>query len=68
MAVTEVFDNWFEKLSDEEKSKLLGHILNTKCQIACEGFHAGPAGLLTKGLFVAPAGVGGKVCPLCGKS
>jgi hypothetical protein len=67
MSVVKNFDEWYEKLTSEEKKEVLGHILNTKCQISCEGFHAGPAGLLTKGLFVAPSGSTVKVCPICGR-
>jgi hypothetical protein len=67
MSVTKTFDDWYEKLSSDEKSQVLGHILNKKCQIACEGFHAGPSGLMTKGLFVAPSGSISKTCPVCGK-
>lgn len=67
MFVTKTFDDWYDKLSPQEQSELLGHILNTKCKIACEGFHAGPAGLLTKGLFVAPSGSTAKGCPVCGR-
>ncbi|MFQ2291186.1 hypothetical protein ACK323_06650 [Aeromonas enteropelogenes] len=67
MSVTQTFDEWYKNLTVEEQTKILGHILNTKCKIACEGFHAGPTGLMTKGLFVAPSGSAAKVCPVCGK-
>ncbi len=67
MSVTKTFDNWYEKLTSDEKSEVLSHVLNTKCKLACEGFYAGPTGLMTRGLFVAPSGAAAKVCPVCGK-
>lgn len=69
MSVTETFDKWYTSLSDDEKNEILKHIINKKCQIACEGFYAGPAGTtLRKGLFVAPSGnVSLNKCPVCGK-
>lgn len=67
MSVTKTFDDWYETLKVEDQTKILSHILNKKCQISCEGFHAGPTGLVTKGLFVAPSGSAAKVCPVCGK-
>ncbi len=68
MSVIKTFDDWYEKLSSEDKSNILRHIINTKCQVACEGFHAGPHGTLQKGLFVAPSGSSAqKKCPVCGK-
>ncbi len=68
MSVIKNFDDWYGKLSSEDKGKILRHILNTKCQVSCEGFHAGPHGTLQKGLFVAPSGNSvQKICPICGK-
>ncbi len=68
MSVIKTFDDWYEKLSSEDKNKILEHIINTKCKITCEGFHAGPHGILKKGLFVAPSGSSAqKKCPVCGK-
>lgn len=67
MSVTKTFDDWYEKLTSAEKTEILRHVLNTKCKISCEGFHAGPSGLLKKGLFVAPSGSTAKACPVCGK-
>lgn len=67
MSVTKTFDDWYEKLTDAEKSEVLQHVLKTKCNVACEGFYAGPTGSITRGLFVAPSGSTAKVCPLCGK-
>ena len=67
MSVTKIFDDWYENLTSDEKNKILKHILNTKCVLACEGFYAGPTGQMKEGLFVAPAGLAAKVCPICGK-
>lgn len=68
MSAIKNFDDWYEKLSPSDQSKILEHILNNKCQVACEGFHAGPHGVLQKGLFVAPSGSSAlKKCPVCGK-
>lgn len=68
MSATRIFDEWYENLSSNEQSELLGHILNTKCNVTCEGFHSGPHGVLQKGLFVAPsASAVQNKCPLCGR-
>ena len=67
MSVTNTFDVWYEQLTSTEKSEVLKHVLNTKCNVICEGFHAGPAGSVSKGLFVAPSGSTARVCPICGK-
>ncbi|EPY4332247.1 TPA: hypothetical protein U3Z39_000632 [Klebsiella pneumoniae] len=68
MSVIKTFDDWYEKLPSEDKNKILEHIINKKCQITCEGFHAGPHGILQKGLFVAPSGNSAQnKCPVCGK-
>lgn len=68
MSVINTFDEWYAKLSSDDKQKLLGHILNTKCNVACEGFHSGPHGVLQKGLFVAPAASASQnKCALCGR-
>lgn len=67
MSTIKIFDDWYEKLTTTQQSELLRYILNVKCKVACEGFHAGPAGLQTRGLFVAPSGSTAKFCPLCGK-
>ena len=67
MSVTKTFDDWYEKLSSSEQSEVLGHVLNQKCQVGCEGFHTGPHGVLTKGLFVASSGSSSQdKCLLCG--
>lgn len=69
MSVIKTFDNWYENLSSSDKSKVLEHVLNNKCQISCEGFHTGPHGVLEKGLFVAPSGSSVKSkCPVCGRA
>jgi hypothetical protein len=67
MLIKETFDNWYNQLTQTQKNEILGYILNTKCNLVCEGFHAGPIGLLAKGLFVAPTGSTAKFCPVCGK-
>ena len=68
MSVIKIFDGWYEKLTASEKSELLEYVLNNKCQISCEGFHAGPHGILQKGLFVAPSGsLSAGKCAVCGK-
>lgn len=68
MSVVKTFDDWYEKLSSSDQNKILEHVLNNKCQVACEGFHAGPHGVLQKGLFVAPSGISAQSkCPVCGK-
>lgn len=68
MSVIKTFDDWYEKLSATEKSEILEHVINKKCQLTCEGFHAGPSGVLQKGLFVAPSGSASQgKCPVCGK-
>lgn len=68
MSVTKTFDDWYEKLSSTEQSEILGHVLNNKCELACEGFHSGPHGVVTEGLFVASSGnTAQSKCALCGK-
>jgi hypothetical protein len=67
MSVTKTFDDWYDKLPSNQKSEVLSHVLNTKCNLVCEGFHAGPTGLMTKGLFVTPSGSTARVCAVCGK-
>jgi hypothetical protein len=67
MSVKRVFDEWFNKLTPNEKSEVLGHILNNHCNVACEGFYTGPTGLQTRGVFVAPSGSTSRVCKICGK-
>ncbi|MEX9873969.1 hypothetical protein AB7X03_10855 [Providencia rettgeri] len=69
MSVIKNFDDWYEKLSWEDKNKILGYIIKVKCKIdGCEGFYAGPHGALQEGLFVAPSGSSvQKKCPVCGK-
>ena len=68
MSVISTFDEWYEKLSSEEKKELLIHIVKNKYRQLNEGYYGGPSGILTKGLFAGPSGVGssGK-CPVCGK-
>ncbi len=68
MSCIKTFDLWYENLSLGDKNKILEHIINKKCQVTCEGFHAGPHGTIQKGLFVAPSGSSAqKKCPVCGK-
>lgn len=67
MSVTKTFDDWYERLTSAEKREVLTHVLSTKCNLVGEGFHAGPAGSMRKGLFVAPSGSTAKICTVCGK-
>ncbi|WP_338804360.1 hypothetical protein WDV76_02190 [Xenorhabdus griffiniae] len=66
MSIIKTFDDWYEKLSLSDQNKILEHILNNKHQAGCEGFHAGPSGVIQEGLFAAPSGVSVKDrCPVC---
>lgn len=69
MSTISIFDNWYDKLSDTEKSKILNHIIETKMEVCMEGVFSGPAGqLLNKGLYSGPAGqLLTSKCPQCGR-
>jgi hypothetical protein len=68
MSVTTTFDEWYEKLSSDEKRELMIHIVKNKYRPLNEGYYGGPSGILTKGLFAGPSGVGNSGrCPVCGK-
>jgi hypothetical protein len=68
MSVIKIFDEWYEKLTPSQQSEVLKYVINNKCQISCEGFHAGSHGILQKGLFVAPSGnLSQTKCAVCGK-
>ncbi|MFY0729963.1 hypothetical protein [Pseudomonas sp. NFX15] len=69
MSAVNTFDAWYERLSDEDKQKILKHIFDEKLFITNEGYHAGPAGEFVKGIFSAPSGMfyTQARCKLCGK-
>ena len=65
MSVNKIFDNWFDKLSSEEKQDLLMHIFENRVA-SMEGFFSAPSGQVIKGLFTAPTGsLGANTCPVC---
>jgi len=68
MSAITAFDEWYEKLPSEEKKELMIYIIKNKFRPLNEGYYGGPAGVLTKGLFAGPSGVGNSnKCPVCGK-
>lgn len=67
MSVINTFENWYKTLSTDDQSKLISHIIENHLQITNEGLNVGPSGLLTKGLYVGPAGSSQKVCNSCGR-
>lgn len=67
MSATQMFDQWYNNLREDQKEEVLQHVLNKKCNLVCEGLFTGPTGMFTKGLFVAPSGTSqSNLCPLCG--
>jgi len=68
MSAITVFEDFFKKLSNEEKRELIEHVLKKYLQPVNEGFYGGPSGLLQKGLYAGPSGTNNSQrCPVCGK-
>lgn len=69
MSKKQMFDRWYDTLSEYEQSQLIAHILSTKLEATNEGLNVGPSGQrIVKGLFSGPAGYSPLVnCKLCGR-
>lgn len=62
MSVTETFDDWYTKLSEEDKEIILSHVFEsyTDLRPSFEGFNAGPSGkikMILDGVNAGPSGV-----------
>lgn len=68
MSAIQEFENWYNRLTERDKSNLLSHILETKITSCNEGVYTGPSGMVIKGLFAGPSGNSNSDrCPHCGK-